>query len=110
MISYLIKKGELAKDPNNHERLSSSGACEAVVGALKRHSEVLEVVVNTCFAIHYLSATPNNVSWMGAYGACEAVTNALIKHAGKSQEVAKNGCNAIGTVFSYYYTSIYSLN
>jgi hypothetical protein len=86
----------MAKDKSNHERLSSANACEAVVGALKRHSENVDVVVNTCYAIHFLSMTENNVSWMGAYGACEAVTNALKKHADQSPEVAKNACNAIG--------------
>lgn len=97
--------GELAKDKSNHERLSSAGACEAVVGALKRHNETVDVVVNTCFAIHFLSMTENNVSWMGAYGACEAVTNALKKHAEKSPEIAKNACNAIGQIYT---TSVFN--
>lgn len=58
----------------NQQRLSSAGACECVVGALKRHGANEDVVYNTCYAIHFLCMTQNNVSWMGAYGGCEAVT------------------------------------
>ena len=57
-----------------------SGACEAAVGALKRHDESIEVVVQACYAIHFLCFAQNNISWMGANGACEAVTQALTKH------------------------------
>ena len=39
-----------------------------------------QVVIPSCYAIHYLCFTPNNVSWMGANGACEAVTHALNRH------------------------------
>lgn len=74
---------------------------------MKRHSDGMDVVVNTCYAIHFLSMTANNVSWMGAYGACEAVTTALINHYDKSPDAAKNACNAIGSLFKEFQALTY---
>ena len=50
------------------------------MGALKRHDHSVEVVVQACYAIHFLCFAQNNISWMGANGACEAVAQALQKH------------------------------
>lgn len=90
--------GDLARDKNNQNRLIESGACEAAVGALKRHLNSVDVAYNSCYAIHHLCMTQNNVSWMGANGACEAVTAALNKHTSTSEEVARFGANALGSL------------
>ncbi len=47
---------------------------KAVVGAVKRHDDDENVVINACFAVHHLSYTTNNISWMGANGGCEVST------------------------------------
>jgi hypothetical protein len=49
-------------------RLTQSGACEAAVGALRRHDDVPDVVVQACYAIHFLCFSQNNIAWMGANG------------------------------------------
>lgn len=90
--------GDLARDKHNQNRLIESGACEAAVGALKRHMSCVDVAYNSCYAIHHLCMTQNNVSWMGANGACEAVTAALNKHISASEEVARFGANALGSL------------
>lgn len=90
--------GDLATDKNNQSRLIESGACEAAVGALKRHIASVDVAYNSSYAIHHLCQTQNNVSWMGANGACEAVTAALNKHTSTSEEVARFGANALGSL------------
>lgn len=46
--------GELAIDPANHDRLSTAGASEALIGALKRHDSSIDVVINAGYAIHFL--------------------------------------------------------
>jgi hypothetical protein len=91
--------GDLARDPDNHTRLTSSGASEAAVGALKRHINAVDVAYNSCYAIHFLcNGFQNSVSWMGANGACEAVTSALEKHSETSLEVARFASNALGSL------------
>ena len=90
--------GELATEITNHDRLSTAGASEAMIGALKRHDNDIAVVSNACYAIHFLCSTENINSWMGANGACEAVTNALIKHRNSSVVVTIAASRALGTL------------
>lgn len=60
--------GDLAAEKDNLVRLTQSGACEAAVGALRRHDDVPDVVVQACYAIHFLCFSQNNIAWMGANG------------------------------------------
>ena len=80
------------------------GACEAVVGSLKRHDDLSEVVFQTCHAIHYLAQTQNNISWIGANGGCECVTIALAKHSYSAVNAVRSACRAIGSLARYVYT------
>ena len=68
------------------------------MGALKRHDESIEVVVQACYAIHFLCFAQNNISWMGANGACEAVTQALQKHIQDDIMTTQSTSRAIGSL------------
>jgi hypothetical protein len=94
----LLAIGELATDVANHDRLSTAAASEAIIGALKRHDNNIDVVNNGCYAIHWLCSTENINSWMGANGGCDAVTNALIKHTASNITITKTACRAIGSL------------
>lgn len=90
--------GDLAMDTDNHSRLATAGACEAVCAALKRHDESHEVVEQICHAVHYLAATPNNVELMRVSEGCEAVTHALGKHTPTSLEATRGAVRALGSL------------
>ena len=69
--------GDLAAEKDNLVRLTQSGACEAAVGALRRHDDVPDVVVQACYAIHFLCFSQNNIAWMGANGRKPSPTQPL---------------------------------
>ena len=78
--------------------MGSAGSCEAAFGALALHDDEIEVVVNACYAIHFLSLTQNNVGWIGANGGCEAVTNSLIKHTPSDIQAKQYAARALGSL------------
>ena len=65
---------------------------------MKRHDESIEVVVQACYAIHFLCFAQNNISWMGANGACEAVAQALQKHIQDDIMTTQSTARAIGSL------------
>lgn len=85
-------------DKSNHSRLTGAGAPEVVVAALRRHDDSVDVVEQSCYALHYLAMTQNNVGWMGANGGCEAVNSALAKHMKDNPSVTRNACRAVGSL------------
>lgn len=85
-------QGELA------ERFGQSGACEAVVSALKKHFAQSELLTARCsVALATLARVPGNARWFGPAGACEALSSALQKH-WRDDRCAKHVVVAIGNL------------
>lgn len=76
-------------------RFGHAGACEAVVGALKKHIQSPLAVTRASIAINTLAMVPGNARWFGPAGAGDVLHAALLLHI-QDASVAKFVIAAIG--------------
>eukprot|EP01038_Epipyxis_sp_PR26KG_P004281 gene4281-6066_t len=96
--AYLCRFSEENKSSvclENAKDLGVSGACELIVGALKRHQQERKVIEAACDAIRSMCALESNRERFGNAGACEAVTGCLIRYHSDA-EITSWLCRVIG--------------